>query len=106
MDSYYIMEVRFATLFVLYFQVEVSQKSFISTEIDWKDEWFAMHPREFWKSSTESHRKYLLSFAKKYNIVQPSDWGNIRTRHIIQEKGSGLLKEYGNSYYELIFQLL
>lgn len=70
----------------------------MSTEIDWKDEWFATNPRDFWKSSTESHRKFLLNFAKKYNIVHPQDWGRIRTRHIGQEKGSGLLKEYSNNF--------
>lgn len=45
-------------------------------------------------NSKENQLRFLDTFAKKYDIINPEDWGKITHQHIVNEGGSGLLNKH------------
>lgn len=68
--------------------------------MDWKREWFPN-----WENP-ESRKNFLEKFAKKFNIKEPKDWGNISTQLIHEEGGGAMIHYYyNNSLFECLQNL-
>lgn len=52
--------------------------------------------RNHWIDAS-NQRIFLIEFAKKHDIQQPSDWGKFSTQDLKEEGGSGVLKRHKNS---------
>lgn len=91
------MEILFSKRSFLYFQVALADiRDNLSLEIKWKREWFTLHEKKgFWKKST-SQRLFLNEIAKKYQIVNPEEWGKINNKEFIDCGGSSLLATFGS----------
>lgn len=56
-----------------------------------------VHPKGYWRSK-QNQRTFLESFARKNNILCPSDWGNISARKkLVDSGGITLLYLYDGS---------
>jgi len=77
------------------------QKSY--PEISWKKEWFEntnAFPRKYWMNE-ENHRSFLDQLAKKHKVKEPSDWGKVTTKDILESKGKRLLDCHGTFFNAL-----
>lgn len=45
----------------------------------------------------KNQRNFLESYAKKFNIRVPEDWGKVKTTHVIENGGNNILSLYKNS---------
>lgn len=66
--------------------------------------WFSKLPQRFWKDET-NQRNFLHDLAKKYNLSKPSNWDSITIANIIEQGGSGLLKQHGYSLVKALKKL-
>lgn len=73
-------------------------------EVEWKQEWFRIssRPKTNTWTSLEARQKFLERMALKFNIQKPSDWGKIQYNHIRGYGGSGLIRKYNNSVYQML----
>lgn len=70
----------------------------LTSEIEWKKEWFA-----YTQKNENKHRKFLDLFAKQFNIEKPSDWGKITALQVKLEPGASFLH---NKYKGSLFRAL
>jgi hypothetical protein len=62
-------------------------------EYDWK-EWLFKTPPVRWWTDREARRRYLDWLAEKLGIRSAEDWGRLRCKHFIKNRGNGLVKNY------------
>lgn len=55
----------------------------------------------FWQKA-ENQRQFLISFAQKYNVINPKAWGGVTKDQISKEGGISLLNIYGCSVYKTL----
>lgn len=71
-------------------------------EQKWQEEWFTKMPqKEYWKIP-QNQKKFLEDLTQKYQIKEQKDWRRIGILAFAQRGASGLLRIYGNSFYQML----